>query len=81
MKRLLVAVLIIGFGVYDYLQSNSGGVSVSAEQRVQANQDITNAYQNRLSDVQVRGTGIVKKTLRDDNEGSLGANGVFIPLF
>jgi hypothetical protein len=70
MKRLLVAVLIIGFGVYDYLQSNSGGVSVSTEQRVQANQDITNAYQNRLSDVQVRGTGIVKKTLRDDNEGS-----------
>ncbi|PJA32189.1 MAG: hypothetical protein CO187_05290 [Zetaproteobacteria bacterium CG_4_9_14_3_um_filter_53_7] len=69
MKKLFVA-LIIGVGIYVSVQNNSAIVSSFTEQGVQNNQVIADAYQNRLSDIQVSGSGIVTRTLRDDNEGS-----------
>ncbi|MBL0702307.1 MAG: DUF3465 domain-containing protein [Desulfosarcina sp.] len=69
MKKLFIA-LIIGIGIYVYLQNNPPIVSSFTEQSVQSNQVISDAYQNQLSDIQVSGSGIVNRTLRDDNEGS-----------
>ena len=69
MKKLFIA-LIIGIGIYVYVQNNPAIVSSFTEQSVPSNQVISDAYQNQLSDIQVSGSGIVNCTLRDDNEGS-----------
>jgi hypothetical protein len=69
MKKLFIA-LIIGIGVYGYIQNNPAIIASFTEQSVQNNQVIADAYQNQLSDIQVSGSGIVNRTLRDDNEGS-----------
>ncbi len=69
MKKLFIA-LIIGIGVYGYIQNNPAIVSSSAEQSVQNSTVIADVYQNQLSDIQVSGSGIVNRTLRDDNKGS-----------
>ena len=63
MKKLFIA-LIIGIGIYVYVQNNPAIVSSFTEQGVQNNQVIADAYQNRLSNIQVSGSGIVSRTLR-----------------
>jgi len=69
MKKLFIA-LLIGIGVYAYVQNNPAVISSFTSESVQNNQVITDAYQNRLSDIQVSGSGKVSRILRDDNEGS-----------
>lgn len=69
MKKILIA-LLIGIGIYSYVQDNPALISSFAEQSVQSDQAITDAYQKRLSDVQVSGSGKVSRILSDDNEGS-----------
>ncbi len=69
MKKLFIA-LLIGIGIYAYVQSNPAVISSFTSKSVQNNQVITDAYQNRLSDIQVSGSGKVSLILRDDNEGS-----------
>ena len=58
----------------------SGGKTVVSNQVVEPNQvvtsvvsdgnSVTEAYEQRRSDIQVKGEGVVLKTLRDDLEGS-----------
>lgn len=69
MKKLIIALLIV-FGVNGYIQNNPIIVSSFAEKGINNNQAITDAYQNRTSDIQVRGSGIVSRILSDDNKGS-----------
>jgi hypothetical protein len=69
MKKLII-VLLIGFGIYGYLQNNPNFFSSFTEEGINSNQAISDAYQNRLSDIQVRGSGKVSRILSDDNEGS-----------
>ena len=69
MKKLFF-VLIISIGIYGYVQNNPTIVSSLSEQSLPTNEVIENAYQNQLSDIQVSGSGVVVRTLRDDNEGS-----------
>ena len=69
MKKLII-VLLIGFGIYGYLQNNPNIVSSFTEEGINSDQVISDAYQNRLSDIQVRGTGKVSRILSDDNKGS-----------
>lgn len=69
MKKLIIA-LLIAFGVHGYIQNNPIIVSSFAEERIKSNQAITDAYKNRTSDIQVRGSGIVSRILSDDNKGS-----------
>jgi len=69
MKKLFIA-LLIGIGIYAYVHNNPAVISSFTEESVQNNQVITDAYQNRLSDIQVSGSGKVSRILRDDNEGS-----------
>jgi hypothetical protein len=69
MKKLFIA-LLIGIGIYAYVQYNPAVIPSFTEESVRTDQSITDAYQNRLSDIQVSGSGKVSRILRDDNEGS-----------
>jgi hypothetical protein len=69
MKKLFIS-LLIGLGIYVYLQDNPDIISSFTQETAQNDQTITNAYQNRLSDIQVSGSGKVSHILRDDNKGS-----------
>ena len=69
MKKLFIA-LLIGFGVYGYIQNNPDVISAFTKESIQNDQAITDAYQNQLSDIQVSGSGKVSRILSDDNQGS-----------
>ena len=69
MKKIFIA-LLIGIGIYGYLQINPNIISFPSEERKQSNQAITDAYQNQLSNIQVSGSGKVSRVLSDDNKGS-----------
>ena len=69
MKRAVYAVIIGAFLVYGYIndrQASEPGGAVSQD----AVSAIQQAWDNRQSDVQVRGVGTVIKVLPDDNDGS-----------
>ncbi len=68
MKRLFIA-LLIGVGIYAFLQNNSALISSFPAKNVPDNQVIAKAYQNRLSSIQVSGSGKVITILRDDKRG------------
>lgn len=76
MKALLLIAVLAGIG-YWYLEqplvetqsaTNPAVVDLSADSS--ADSVFAQAFQNRLSDLQVSGTGTVVRTLSDDNEGS-----------
>jgi hypothetical protein len=69
MKKLFIA-LLIGIGVYGYIQNNPDVISTFTKESIQNDQAITDAYQNKLSDIQVSGSGKVSRILGDDNQGS-----------
>lgn len=69
MKKLFIA-LLIGIGVYGYIQNNPDVISVFTREGTQSDISIAHAYQNQLSDIQVSGSGKVSRILSDDNEGS-----------
>lgn len=61
----LIVIAILAFGYFQYRDSApSGPSSMEAEIALQ------HAFANGQSDIQVKGAGIVKKLLRDDNDGS-----------
>lgn len=76
-KNLTIAVTII-VGILAFLNEQgflpTGGVSTNGSIATQSSDNATRAiaaaYRAQRSDVQVRGEGVVKKVLRDDNEGS-----------
>jgi hypothetical protein len=71
MKNLII-VLLIGFALYATVENNPQLIArFSQEQKDAADdQQIVKAFQNRQSDVQVTGSGVVIKTLSDDTSGS-----------
>ncbi len=69
MKKLFIA-LLIGAGTFGFFQQNPNAISAFAKQTTSYEQTVSQAYQNQLSDVQVRGTGRVSRVLPDDNKGS-----------
>jgi len=71
MKHLIIA-LVIGIGTYGFFQQNPNSLDVLAKESrfSQQEQTISNAYQNKLSDIQVKGVGRVSRVLPDDNQGS-----------
>jgi len=81
MKKVLLLILAAGFAVNEFLEQSPTFVALSGAQgsatssplppNTQANnQALNNAYQNRQSDVQVKGSGIVIRTLADDKKSS-----------
>lgn len=75
MKKL-ISVLLLGIALYGYVQINGVGDSAvqppisGSESAEPAHQPIANAYQRKLSGIQVGGAGEVVQVLPDDNKGS-----------
>lgn len=68
MRKILFA-LLIGFGLTGNLTQNLAHFSVLSSAQAAAD-PLAQAYQNRQSDVQVKGYGRVIRLLADDNQGS-----------
>lgn len=77
--KLIFSVLIlvfIGSYIFSFISKSSDGITalVAEPQLIKGStkhtQVISNAYRNRLSDVQVKGSGVVSRILKDDNDGS-----------
>lgn len=71
MKKLIIllAVAAIVYGL-DFVHERGLSVPTSPTESRGSNSDVRLAYENRQSDVQVRGQGTVLRVLPDDNEGS-----------
>lgn len=67
MKKYLpfVIIALLAYGYIQYQGPSSSGVS-----SMEAEVALQHAFANGQSDIQVKGAGIVKKLLRDDNDGS-----------
>jgi len=77
MKKLLIFIAI-GAAFYQWLSnSNNTSASIQDSSVISVNEitinstaeSVEKAYQNKRSDVQVKGTGTVSKLLNDDNKG------------
>ena len=62
--------MLIGIGVYGYIQNNPSVACSFTQESIQSDQAITEAYQNQLSNIQISGSGKVIRILSDDNKGS-----------
>jgi len=69
MKKILFA-LLIGFGIYGFIEKTPSINPSVANETVTTNQLIATAFQNQQSNVQVEGSGVVTRILPDDNKGS-----------
>lgn len=69
MKKIALLIVIV-FSLYGYLDKNPGFLTSFSEQSATDDSALTSAIENRKSDVQVRGTGIVIHNLADDTTGS-----------
>ncbi len=69
MKKLLI-VFVLGFAIFGFLEKNPNFLQSNAKQSASTDQLLATAYQNRQSDLQVSGEGIVIRTLPDDTKGS-----------
>ena len=69
MKKILI-VLIIGFALYGFIQKNPLFIQSYPQQNISADEQITSAFQNHQTDIQVSGSGVVIRNLPDDTQGS-----------
>lgn len=69
MKKIAILIAIV-FSLYGYLQSNPAFIQSFAGQGTASNQTLASAFENRTSNVQVGGSGIVIRKLTDDTSGS-----------
>ncbi len=69
MKKIifLIIVMLVGYG---YVQNNGSPISWFSSLSAGADSTIQNAFNNRQSDLQVQGVGVVTRILSDDLEGS-----------
>ena len=76
MKKILILIIVIAASIYEVLQQQDHALARSSTQASsveRVNKESTalqSAYQNRLSDLQIHGEGIVIKVLSDDRDGS-----------
>lgn len=68
MQKLLTLLLILGLGYFGW--DELGLEQPLSSHPVETDAVLENAYQNRLSDLQVEGSGRVVALLADDNDGS-----------
>lgn len=69
MKKILFIIIAVVVG-YGYAQDNGFSIPGSFTSSARSDSSIQNAYNNRQSDLQVQGVGIVSRVLPDDLEGS-----------
>jgi hypothetical protein len=70
LKKLLIAALLIGLGIYGYIQQHPNPTPRFTEERSVGDQLINDAFRNRQDDLQIGGTGKVIHILPDDKKGS-----------
>jgi hypothetical protein len=69
MKKTLV-IAIIGIALYGFFADNPDILQPRTEQHASNDRQIISAFQNRQSNLQVGGSGVVIKTLPDDTRDS-----------
>lgn len=68
-KKILL-VLTIGLALYGYFEKPSGFIKSGTQENAVSNEQIASAFQNRQSDIQVGGSGVVIRNLPDDTQGN-----------
>ena len=70
-RRVAFPLFIIGIALYVIVENYPQLIQGFPEQQIEtSDQSLIQAYKNRQSDIQVRGSGIVVRTLPDDTDGS-----------
>jgi len=69
MKKIALLIVIV-FSLYGCLDKNPDFIQSFAKQSATDDSALTSAYENRKSDVQVGGSGVVIRNLADDTSGS-----------
>ena len=69
MKKIALLIVIV-FSLYGYLDNNPDFIQSFAKQSTTDDSALTSAFENRKSDVQVSGSGVVIRVLSDDTTGS-----------
>jgi hypothetical protein len=75
MKKFLI-LLVLGFALYGLYEKNPGFIQsftapgTASDQLLPSDQLLQRAYENRQSNLQVEGSGVVIKILPDDLQGS-----------
>ena len=69
MKKIALLIIIV-FSLYGYLDKSPNFIPSFAKESATDNSVLTSAFENRKSDVQVLGTGVVIRNLADDTTGS-----------
>ena len=70
MKKLLILAAVVAAVAVGYVKEQGVSIPGIALWTQSADSALQNAYNNRQSDLQVQGEGVVTKILRDDLEGS-----------
>ena len=68
--KIIVILIAIVFSLYGYLQNNTDFIQSYAEQSTASDHALASAFENRKSNVQVGGSGVVIRNLADDTNGS-----------
>ena len=69
-KTFIVLAIAIAVTIYGYFTNDPDLIGSVLQQSKSVNQSIQDAYNNQQSDVQIKGSGVVLKLLRDDMDGS-----------
>lgn len=69
MKKIALLIVIV-FSLYGYLDNNPDFIQSFAKQSTTNDSALTSVFENRKSDVQVAGSGVVIRILSDDTSGS-----------
>lgn len=69
MKKLVILIIVAVLG-YGYIREQGVSIPSLSSSNTSSDSAIQAAYDNRQSDLQVQGEGVVKRVLPDDSEGS-----------
>ena len=69
MKKIALLIVIV-FSLYGYLDKNPDFIQSFSKQSASDDSALTSAYENRKSNIQVGGSGVVIRNLADDTSGS-----------
>ena len=69
-KTIIVLAIALAVTIYGYFTNDPNLIGSVQPQSESINQSIQAAYNNQQSDVQIKGSGVVLKLLRDDMDGS-----------
>lgn len=69
-KKIVGVIALAIAAIYAYIEKNPELFSLNKDRAEYANSAIREAFENKRSDVQVSGSGLVTRILADDNDGS-----------